>query len=173
MAGSTGFNSRKSHHLLGIEQLPRVWSLQEEDNATRSNSGFRRGGGGLRWEEGETRGRFEGIKSSFITCWLLVAPSDDPDLLAAVSSPLRGVVSSQSEEMRPLISVMEGLTCSIDELVATIGPSESLVIHLKYTKVSTWWYVMLLLVLISHITAICTYDIQHHTLIILANIYLG
>ena len=46
-------------------------------------------------------------------------------------------MSSQSEEMRPFISVMEGLTRSIEELVAIIGPLESLVIRLlKYTKVS-------------------------------------
>jgi hypothetical protein len=37
-----------------------------------------------------------------------------------------------------LISVMEGLTRSIDELVETSSPSESLVIRLKYTKVSKW-----------------------------------
>jgi hypothetical protein len=59
-----------------------------------------------------------------------------------VPSPLRRdvVISSQSEQddaqEHPLISVMEGVTRSIETRVNTVGPSESVVISLRVTKVS-------------------------------------
>jgi hypothetical protein len=69
-----------------------------------------------------------------------------------VLSPLRRDVvssdaSSQSEQdaqEHPLISVMDGVTRSIETRVNTVGPSESVVMSLRVTKVAEWMMIIII-----------------------------
>jgi hypothetical protein len=72
-----------------------------------------------------------------------------------VLSPLRRDVvssdaSSQSEQdaqEHPLISVMDGVTRSIETRVNTVGPSESVVMSLRVTKVAEWMIIIIIIII--------------------------